>query len=341
MINDPKKFAKKLCDWYEREKRALPFRLTRDPYAILVAETMLQQTRMETVVDYYERFLAVFPTVESLARADADEVMKLWEGLGYYRRAQNLHKTAQLIVSDHGGSFPTDPESLRSLPGIGDYTAAALAAIAFGKRTPAVDGNVMRIMARIAGIADDPDKTRVRRRVRDMLAGPMAHADPRTFTEALMELGALVCKRRPLCERCPLADYCFAYKQDKVDAFPVVGAKKAKPTEDFRTFVVKNEQGVLLEKRTDRGLLAGLYTLPQYGKDLDGALEDLQKDFGIRTGDIRFLGTFTHAFTHKVWRMEAFLVETDTARGGFHDVKDMTVAIARAHGKILDVLKEK
>ncbi len=199
----------------------------------------------------------------------------------------------------------------------------------------------MRIMARIAGIFEDIDKTRTKNMVQDMLVTPMGHADPRTFTEALMELGALVCKKRPLCERCPLGEYCFAYKQDRVADFPVQRTKKAKTTETYQTFVVKTQRGILLEKRADKGLLGGLHTLPQYAKNLDRALAGLRADHNVQTEDIRPLGTFTHVFTHKIWRMEVFLVDTDTSGKGFHDPFSSAVAIARAHGKILSSLKEK
>ncbi len=341
MINDPVKFAEKLCVWYERNKRSLPFRQTRDPYAILVAETMLQQTRMEVVLDYYDRFLAAFPSVDSLATADIEDVLKVWEGLGYYRRARNLHKAAQIIAKEHKNTWPTDPEGLRGLPGVGAYTAAALAAIAFGKRTPAVDGNVMRIMARIGGMTDDITGASAKDIVRASLTAPMEHADPRTFTEALMEFGALVCKKRPLCEDCPFRDQCFAYEHDMVDVLPVRGAQREKTIETYRTFVVKNARGVLLEKRPVRGLLGGLHTLPQYTKDLDGALATLHKDHGVEVKNVRSLGTVTHTFTHKVWHMEVFLVETDTVTEDFYDSHAPSVALARAHGKILSTLEKK
>ncbi|MBQ7455109.1 MAG: A/G-specific adenine glycosylase, partial [Clostridia bacterium] len=216
-----------LLPWYEANKRVLPFRGTRDPYAIWVSEIMLQQTRTETVAGYYARFLARFPDVVSLAKAPEQEVLKLWEGLGYYSRARNLHRAAKIVAGEYGGVFPSTYEAIRALPGVGDYTAAAIGSIAFGLPCPAVDGNLSRVLSRVHGVREDIDIPSVRRRIHALAQENIDPAAPGDWNQALMDIGATIClPGTPDCARCPLQPLCDAYKEGDADLLPVRAAAK-------------------------------------------------------------------------------------------------------------------
>ncbi len=243
-----------LLRWYDRNKRDLPWRRTRDPYAIWVSETMLQQTQVATVLPYYRRFMAAFPSVEALHRASLDEVRSVWAGLGYYRRAANLKQAASLLVSRHGGRLPDDPSALLRLPGVGRYTAGAILSIAFGRRCAAPDGNVRRVYARLLGPAKPGPL--------DEAAGPMvSRSRPGDFNQAVMELGATVClPPAPRCGRCPLAHWCRARAAGSFD----VPRRRTAPTRPVRwpLVLVASRSRILLHRRPDSGLLAGLWELP-------------------------------------------------------------------------------
>ena len=211
-----------LLPWYDRCKRRLPWRDQSDPYATWVSETMLQQTRVETVLSYYPRFMTRFPTVQALAEAPLEDVLKLWEGLGYYRRAQNLHRGAQQVVRDFGGQLPRTPEALRTITGIGPYTAGAIASIAFGVSCPAVDGNVIRVVSRVAGVREDVGIPSVQRRIAENAAAWVPQERPGDFNQALMDLGAsLCCPGTPDCIKCPLASRCSALAEDDAELLPI------------------------------------------------------------------------------------------------------------------------
>ncbi|MCI0589058.1 MAG: A/G-specific adenine glycosylase [Planctomycetes bacterium] len=248
-----------LAHW-RRGHRDLPWRRTRDPYAILVSEVMLQQTRVETVVPYYERFLRLFPTARALARAPLPRALAAWSGLGYYRRARMLREAARRIVADHGGRFPDDPESIRSLPGVGPYTAGALLSIAFGKPFAVLDGNVARVLSRLLALRGDPRRNR-----RILEAAAAALVDPRSpgaFNQALMELGALVCTpRRPDCPRCPLRSLCRARALGIEAKIPPTRRERTRRVE-WASAVLRRRDRVLLVRRPDGGLLAGMWELP-------------------------------------------------------------------------------
>ncbi len=269
-----------LVAWYKQYRRALPWRKTKDPYRILVSETMLQQTRVETVIPYYRAFLERFPSVFALAKANEADVLKMWQGLGYYSRARNLQRLAQEVVDRHEGRIPNDESRLCELPGVGEYTCGAVMSIAFDAPVPAVDGNVLRVMTRYLGIHLPIDKSSVRRQVRDVVAAWLQHVSPALLTQALMELGALVCvPRNPKCTDCPLREGCVAKRDSLTDVLPVKPKKKPRKLVDVFALWLETEQGVLVKQRPNEGLLAGLWQLPAAERDT-GEYEDSSAEIG-------------------------------------------------------------
>lgn len=241
----------------------MPWRRTSSPYAILVSETMLQQTRVETVIPYYHRFLDAFPTPKALADADEQHVLKLWEGLGYYRRARNLQRAMQIIRDHHAGSIPEDIEAIRSLPGVGAYTAGAVMSIAFNRPYAAVDGNVLRVMARYLGIVDPVDQTPTKRAIEASVQSAIEHSEPRLFTQALMELGAMICvPRKPQCLVCPVASGCAAFASGQAAELPVKTPKKARRVVTVVALWIERNGELLVEQRAADGLLANMWQLP-------------------------------------------------------------------------------
>lgn len=300
-----------LLTYYEKNKRDLPWRNTRDPYRIWISEIMLQQTRVEAVRGYYARFLDALPDVASLAAVDEDRLLKLWEGLGYYSRARNLRRAAEVIVTEHGGQLPADYDQLLSLPGIGAYTAGAIASIAFGIPVPAVDGNVLRVMARKD--ADDADilAESTRRRVRDALLCCMPQDRAGLFNQAMMELGATVCvpNGAPHCDICPIQTHCLAHQQGRETDFPVKAKKAARKKEQKTVFAIETPMGYLGCRRPDKGLLAGLFQLPDTeGRLSDAEMMDWLGVHGLHpTGEIRMYER-VHIFTHIEWHMRVCAV---------------------------------
>jgi|AntRauTorckE6833_2_1112554.scaffolds.fasta_scaffold00323_13 A/G-specific adenine glycosylase len=341
-ITYKEKFAHDLCNWFRSNKRNLPFRMDKDPYRIFVSELMLQQTQIDTMIPYYTRFMHRFPTISDLANAGIDEVMSLWAGLGYYRRAKYLHESAILIEKEFNGTFPTSLKAIESLKGVGRYTAHAIHSIAYDEPSPAVDGNVMRVMARILGYAKDIRKTAHMREIEDVLKPVIVHEKPSDFTEALMEIGALVCKKaNPKCEECPLSRHCFAYEHKKQDALPVSSKRAKKTTEVFITLVVRHAESVLLVKRPEGGLLAGLYGFVQYeGDSFYKALETLKKTYGFEVLDIQKLALYKHVFTHKLWHMETYVIDVATSASNTFYPLDSLPGVSTAHKKIIDDLKK-
>ena len=269
-----------LVAWYKQYRRALPWRKTKDPYRILVSETMLQQTRVETVIPYYRAFLERFPSVFALAKANEADVLKMWQGLGYYSRARNLQRLAQEVAARHEGRIPNDESQLCELPGVGEYTCGAVMSIAFDAPVPAVDGNVLRVMTRYLGIHLPIDKSSVRRQVRDVVAAWLQHVSPALLTQALMELGALVCvPRNPKCTDCPLREGCVAKRDSLTDVLPVKPKKKPRKLVDVFALWLETEQGVLVKQRPNEGLLAGLWQLPAAERDT-GEYEDSSAEIG-------------------------------------------------------------
>jgi len=288
--------TRQLAEWYALHKRDLPWRNTGDPYAIWISEIMLQQTRVEAVKGYYARFLAALPSVIDLADVDDDKLLKLWEGLGYYSRARNLKKAAQVIVHEHDGQLPRTLTELRALPGIGDYTAGAIASLAFGMPTPAIDGNVLRVLARLWGDYADVSLPQTRREFATRVQSTMPSNEPGTFNQALMELGALVCipRGKPLCASCPWHDDCIAHLQNLAHELPVKPAKKSRRIEQKQLLILRCEDKLALRRRPPTGLLAGLWELPeafQFSPTL--VLHESDASDAI------------HIFTHIEWHMTA------------------------------------
>lgn len=256
-------FHRDLLRWYRRCHRPLPWRATRDPYRIWVSEIMLQQTRVETVRPYYARWLRAFPTVQALARATDDRVLKLWEGLGYYSRARNLHRAAQTVVREHGGKLPRSTHGLQGLPGIGRYTAGAIASIAFGERAPLVDGNVARVFARIFAIDADVNSPRTAQSLWRLAEDLLPETGPGEFNQALMELGALVCTpTNPRCDACPMHPVCRARARGLVGRLPNRGNKPQVTHVVAHAALVRHGGKILLQRRPQRGLLASFWELP-------------------------------------------------------------------------------
>lgn len=312
--------VRRLLAWYACARRDLPWRNTKDPYCIWISEIMLQQTRVEAVKRYYERFLSAFPTVSDLANAPEERLLKLWEGLGYYSRARNLQKAARVIVSEHGGEMPNTVAALRKLPGIGDYTAGAIASIAFGVAEPAVDGNLLRVLSRVAACYDDITLPAVKRAWSERLR-PSIPTEPErasAFTQAMIELGAMVCVPNgvPKCADCPLAAVCRAKAECLTDVLPIKGAKKPRKIVDMTVMLIRDGERTALHRRPSHGLLAGLYELPNLPGHLDAETVTAQvRRYGFEPLRVRRVEDAKHIFTHVEWHMIAYEVriasETD------------------------------
>lgn len=303
-----------LLQWYDENKRILPWREKPEAYRVWVSEIMLQQTRVEAVKPYYQRFMEALPNVESLALVSEDELLKLWEGLGYYNRARNLQKAARMIMEDYNGQIPCRFEELVKLPGIGSYTAGAVASIAFGEKVPAVDGNVLRIIARVRADESDILDAKVKKKVEDDMAKIMPASRPDAFNQALMELGAIVCvpNGQPKCGICPWFSLCEARKQELTDVLPQKKTKKARTIEEKTVLVIQDENRAALRKRPDGGLLAGMYEFPSIDNhaDMDEVVAYVKK-LGYNSIQVQSLGASRHIFTHKEWHMIGYSVRVD------------------------------
>lgn len=309
-----------LLSWYRRDRRDLPWRRTRDPYAIWVSETMLQQTRVETVIPYYEQFLERFPTLQALADSDSDELMQGWAGLGYYRRARNLRAAARQVVEEHGGALPEDVEVLRELPGVGRYTAGAIASIAFDRPAPIVDANVARVFSRLFEIREDIRSTSVVARLWDEAAELARGASPGDLNQAVMELGAVICTpRAPKCPICPVARHCGARAAGDPETLPIKRAKKQPKRVLGVAGWVARQGRWLAARRPPDGLLGGLWELP--GGDLGGEetpekgiARTLRERLGLVVKEARTLGSVSHLFTHRSLELHVLRVEVAPGR---------------------------
>ena len=297
-----------LLVWYAEHARTLPWRSAPTPYGVWVSEIMLQQTRVAAVLDYYRRFLIALPTVSDLAECPEEKLMKLWQGLGYYSRARNLQRGAQQIMELHGGVFPSQYDDIRALSGVGDYTAGAVGSIAFGIPVPAVDGNVLRVVARITGDEGDITKPPMKKKVTEALAEIIPIMQAGDFNQALMELGATVClpNGAPLCERCPAVAFCVAKRTDKTGIIPVKTPKKPRRVEERTVLFLFHRGKVALRQRAKKGLLAGLWEYPN--ELLDG--DDLSS-WDIVPTEERRGAVGKHIFTHIEWRMIARVIFVD------------------------------
>ena len=308
-----------LLPWYQQNHRELPWRADRQPYHIWLSEIMLQQTRVEAVKGYYTRFLSALPDIPALAGCDDELLHKLWEGLGYYSRVRNLKKAAQVIMEQYDGVFPTNHAQVLALPGIGAYTAGAICSIAFNQPTPAVDGNVLRVVSRLT---DDPspiDLPETKRRVNRLLSG-IYPAEAGDFTQALMELGATVCgpNRAPDCGRCPCKGLCLGFQKGTAEKLPVKSPKKQRRQEDHTVFILSCDGRFALEKRPEKGLLAGLWQFPNRPGKLDTrAALDAVTAMGLHPRELLWEVEKTHIFTHIQWNMKGIYLEVAEAGGSF------------------------
>jgi A/G-specific adenine glycosylase len=306
--------GKPLVEWYRKNKRELPWRDIDDPYRIWVSEIMLQQTRVEAVKPFYARFLNALPTVSDLADVEEDKLLKLWEGLGYYNRVRNMQKAAQQIMEIHGGEFPREFEAIRGLTGIGNYTAGAIGSFAFGIPKPAVDGNVLRVISRITGSYDDIMKASTKTKVEEQLSEVIPKDAACDFNQGLIELGAIVCvpNGAPKCEACPLAHICEAHQKGIEMELPVKKKAKARKIEKKTVFIFKDGENVAIKKRPKKGLLAGLYELPNVEGELtqDEALA-YSRSIGLAPLHIKPLGEAKHIFSHVEWQMTGYSIRVD------------------------------
>ncbi|MCX6571058.1 MAG: A/G-specific adenine glycosylase [Candidatus Aminicenantes bacterium] len=295
------KFADELLAWYRVNRRKLPWRRTRDPYRIWVSEVMLQQTTVPAVIPYYERWLKVFPDIGSLSRASLRKVLREWQGLGYYQRARNLHKAAKTIVREYGGRIPDDECTLGSLPGFGPYTTAAVLSLVYGKPQPVIDANVRRVLMRVLGLRGTAE-ARVDKTLRAFLETVFSKDSPGDFNQAMMELGALVCRsRNPQCLACPVREFCRAAREGTQEIIPrprTLGLEKIEAV----VAVIEKDGRILIQKRPSRGLLADLWEFPggkvERGESLVQALRrEVREELGAEVEDVRRLTTVHHAYT--------------------------------------------
>lgn len=341
MLKSSRQTAAALTTWYHANKRILPFRDIDDPYQTWVSEIMLQQTQVDTAVPYFNRFIERFPTVCQLAAAPFDAVLKAWEGLGYYRRAAHLHQSAQRICEEMNGVFPSDLKTIESLNGVGRYISRAIHSIAFNQPSAAVDGNVIRVISRLTGYHEDLSKPVNIKVIEAVAQDMMTHEEPKHFTQALMELGATVCQKRPTCEICPLKKDCFAYAHTMQSELPVIVKNTKKTEKTFHVFVALQDKKTVLVKRPNNGLLANLYTFPQYEGSLNGAKKAFENDFKTKVLSVDEAFYLDHLFSHQVWHLQVHRIALSPhAALPWVELKSFPYAIAKAHLKIIDQLKE-
>lgn len=303
--------AAPLLAWYDNNKRDLPWRKSTDPYRIWVSEIMLQQTRVSAVIPYFERWMQELPDVFALAAVSEEHLMKLWQGLGYYSRARNLQKAAQMIVNEYGGQFPRTYHELLKLPGVGEYTAGAIASIAFSEKVSAVDGNVLRIAARVGDLHEDILDARVKRAMREALDATVPEDRSGDFNQALMDLGATIClpNGKPLCDACPLAELCKARELGIQQELPVRAKKKPRRIEELTVYLMIKDGTVALRKRGSEGLLAGLWEFPHIpGTASEETAPDALTRWGLTALDWKKKISAKHIFTHVEWHMTGYLV---------------------------------
>lgn len=335
-----------LLHWYDRNARILPWRENTDPYRVWVSEIMLQQTRVEAAKPYFERFMRELPTLEQLAGAEEETLLKLWEGLGYYNRVRNLQKAARKICDEYGGVFPEDYEAILSLPGIGPYTAGAISSISFGKPVPAVDGNVLRVLTRFTEDARTLTDPALKRQLTESLAAVYPKGRCGDFTQSLMELGALICvpNGAPHCTACPIAGLCAANRNGTQLSFPVQEKKQARKVQEKTVFLIQTGERIALRKREASGLLAGMWEFP----NAEGALTPEEAASWLRAQGqaaeqpVRGADK-THIFTHVEWRMRCYLVSGTAESSAFVWVTpeqlEREIALPAAFQKVLDTGK--
>lgn len=308
IIEKKDEFRKSLLSWYQDEKRDLPWRRTSNPYYIWVSEVMLQQTRVDTVIPYYERFIEKYPTMTTLAEAEENELLKMWEGLGYYSRVRNLQEGVREVVTSYGGKVPTNRKEISTLKGVGPYTAGAVLSIAFGVPEHAVDGNVMRVMSRLLLIEEDIAIPKTKRIFENVVMDLIDQDDPSSFNQGVMELGATICTPRPKCLLCPVREYCAAFEEGRQEELPVKTKKKKGKVVPIASFAIQNEAGKwLLRRRPEKGLLANLWEFPMVELTTDKTAEEVfAEQYGTKLKATSEIISFKHIFTHLTWEMKSF-----------------------------------
>ena len=352
-----KAFRDDLVAWYEQGKRDMPWRRTDDPYRIWLSEVMLQQTRVDQAQPYYERFTAAFPTVEALAAADLDTVLRLWEGLGYYSRARNLHKAARIVVDTFEGRFPDTYDAIRTLPGVGTYTAAAVLSIAFGLPHAVLDGNVIRVLTRAFVIEDEVNQSGTRKQLQALADALLDPSRPGDFNQAMMELGATLCTpKTPRCPRCPLRSVCGAFAAGTPEAFPVKKKKAPVPHYDIAAGLIFDDKGrLLIQRRPEDKMLGGLWEFPggkcEPGETLEETCRrELREELGIDVEIEDLFGKVAHAYTHFKITMYAFRCRIRTGTPASQEglplrwvpLANLTdYAFPRANRRLIDALLER
>jgi A/G-specific adenine glycosylase len=344
------KIQKRLLAWFKKNGRDLPWRKTRDPYAIWVSEIMLQQTQVSTVIPYYQTFLKTFPTVRRLAKADLSKILSIWEGLGYYSRARNLHKASRVILDRFNGKIPDALNDLVGLPGIGRYTAGAILSIAFNKEAPILDGNVKRVLSRLFAVSGNP----VRGKTEDLLWNYSESLIPKgragSFNQALMDLGATICTPKdPQCARCPLHRLCKATASGNVERFPSRGIKRPIPSIKAVSAVIRKDGHVLLRQRPAKGLLGGLWEFPDWRvnhrEDSElKLLRFIKNELGIRIKTKEFLGSFKHTYSHFKLTLHVYLCQAAGGKnvGTWVPLRNLRLfPMSRLHRRIAQNLQEK
>lgn len=320
-------FQKEILNWYQENKRALPWRETSDPYYIWISEIMLQQTKVDTVIPYFNRFIDKYPDLYSLANAPEEEVLKVWEGLGYYSRARNLHTAVREVVENYDGKVPDTKDELGKLKGVGPYTQGAILSIAFNQPEPAVDGNVMRVFSRLLLINDDIARARTKKYFEQIVAEVISKEDPSSFNQAIMDLGATICTpKSPACLICPVLEHCRAFEVGAQAELPVKTKAKKQKSIHYAALIIRNQEGkYLIEKRPEEGLLANMYQFPMVPLE-EVKLEDIpawfykkygvQLQMGVQSGDLK------HVFSHLIWNIDIHSAEMNDT-----EVKDSSLRI--------------
>lgn len=311
MIYDYSETIEYLLDWFELNARILAWRENPKPYYVWISEIMLQQTRVEAVKGYFNRFITVLPDIKALAEIDEEHLMKLWEGLGYYNRARNLKKAANVIMNEYNGELPANYDLLLTLPGIGSYTAGAIGSIAFGLPVPAVDGNVLRVLKRIAGSFDDITKEKVKKELERDLLEIMPKDRPGDYNQSLMELGATVCipNGKPLCDKCPVMHLCKAFHEDLTDQIPVKPKKKARVIEEKTIFVFEYKGKYAIRKRVEKGLLHGLWELPNVSNKFSyDKVQENMVQWNLEYEMVTKMEKSKHIFSHREWHMTGYYI---------------------------------
>lgn len=342
-------FQKELLKWFKKNKRDMPWRESYDPYHVWLSEIMLQQTQVVTVIPYFKRYIEKYPSIEDLANANETEVLKLWEGLGYYSRARRLISCAQEVVSQYDGKMPMDYKALIKLPGIGPYTAGAILSIAYNQQYPAVDGNVKRVFSRYFNV-QVPINEPKQHKIFEKLVMDVLPKDARNFNQGLMELGALICKpASPLCEACPIKKHCEAYNNDLQQLLPLYKKRPDKQRKIWSVALIQYEDQLLMEFRDQETLLGQMWGLPsleiESEKHSEDALKDYLTTYGLDCEKLEYVGQVKHVFTHQIWEMGVFygrvLSSAPLKKGTWQLINELdAITIGTGYRKVLKLLKE-